>query len=99
MAIARTDRPTSPRYLEFCRQITAKMAERYGKNPNVVGWQIDNEYGYASISYDDGTLKEFQDWIAAKYKTIDNLNARWTTQYWSEVYDNWREIPDSDRRA
>jgi beta-galactosidase len=85
--------PTSPRYLEFCRQITAKMAERYGKNPNVAGWQIDNEYGYASISYDDITLKDFQDWIAAKYKTIDNLNTRWTTQYWSEVYDNWREIP------
>jgi beta-galactosidase len=85
--------PSSPRYLEFCRQIAAKMGERYGKNPNVVGWQIDNEYGYASISYDDGTLKEFQDWIAAKYKTIDNLNARWTTQYWSEVYDSWREIP------
>jgi beta-galactosidase len=85
--------PTSPRYLEFCRVIAAKMGERYGKNPNVVGWQIDNEYGYASISYDDVTLRDFQDWIAAKYKTIDNLNARWTTAYWSETYDNWREIP------
>jgi beta-galactosidase len=84
---------TSPRYLEFCRQITAKMAERYGHNPNVVGWQIDNEYGYAQISYDDVTRKDFQDWLAAKYQTIENLNDRWTTQYWSEAYDNWSEIP------
>ncbi len=85
--------PTSPRYLEFCRQIAGKMAERYGHNPNVVGWQIDNEYGYAQVSYDDVTRKDFQDWLAAKYKTIANLNDRWTTQYWSEAYDNWSEIP------
>jgi beta-galactosidase len=84
---------TSPRYLEFCRQITAKMAERYGHNPDVVGWQIDNEYGYAQVSYDDATHKDFQDWLAAKYKTIENLNNRWTTEYWSETYDNWSEIP------
>lgn len=84
---------TSPRYLEFCRQIAEKMAERYGHNPSVVGWQIDNEYGYAQVSYDDVTRRDFQDWLAAKYKTIENLNERWTTEYWSEVYDNWSEIP------
>jgi beta-galactosidase len=83
----------SPRYLEFCRQIAARMGERYGKNSNVVGWQIDNEYGYAQVSYDDVTRKGFQDWLVAKYKTIDNLNEHWATQYWSEVYDTWSEIP------
>jgi beta-galactosidase len=84
---------TSPRYLEFCRQIAGKMGERYGHNANVVGWQIDNEYGYGQISYDDATRKEFQEWLAAKYGTVANLNERWATQYWSEVYDNWSEIP------
>ena len=84
---------TSPRYREFCRQIVEKMAVRFGHNPNVVGWQIDNEYGYALMSYDDEARKQFQDWLAAKYKTLDNLNNHWTTQYWSEAYDNWSEIP------
>ena len=69
------------------------MATRFGHNPNVVGWQIDNEYGYAQMSYDDVTRKEFQDWLTAKYKNLDNLNTHWTTPYWSQVYDNWREIP------
>ena len=84
---------TSPRYREFCRRIAGQMAIRFGHNPNVVGWQIDNEYGYALMSYDDVTRKQFQDWLQAKYKTLDNLNARWTTAYWSQTYDNWTEIP------
>ncbi len=84
---------SSPRYREFCRQIAEQMAIRFGHNPNVVGWQIDNEYGYASMSYDEGTRRQFQDWLKAKYKTLDNLNTHWTTSYWSQTYDNWQEIP------
>jgi beta-galactosidase len=84
---------SSPRYREFCRRIAEQMAIRFGHNPNVVGWQIDNEYGYALMSYDDVTRRQFQDWVQAKYKTLDNLNTRWTTSYWSQTYDNWAEIP------
>jgi beta-galactosidase len=84
---------SSPRYRQFCREIAEQMAMRFGHNPNVVGWQIDNEYGYALMSYDDATRKQFQDWLAAKYKSLDNLNLRWTTDYWSQTYDNWSEIP------
>jgi beta-galactosidase len=83
----------SPRYREFCRRIAEQMAMRFGHNPNVVGWQIDNEYGYAEMSYDDGTHAQFQDWLKAKYKTLDNLNTHWATAYWSQAYDNWAEIP------
>ena len=70
---------SSPRYREFCRQIATQMALRFGHNPNVVGWQIDNEYGYALMSYDDVTRKLFDQWLEAKYKTLDSLNEHWTT--------------------
>jgi beta-galactosidase len=84
---------SSPRYREFCRRIAEEMAIRFGHNPNVVGWQIDNEYGYALMSYDEGTHRQFQDWLQARYKTLDSLNQHWTTAYWSQTYDNWEEIP------
>jgi beta-galactosidase len=84
---------SSPRYREFCRRIAEQMAMRFGHNPSVVGWQIDNEYGYAGMSYDDATRKQFQDWLQTKYEALDSLNAHWTTSYWSQTYDNWREIP------
>jgi beta-galactosidase len=84
---------SSPRYREFCRKIAEQMALHFGHNPNVVGWQIDNEDGYALMSYDDHAHKLFQDWLQAKYKSLSELNTHWTTGYWSQTYDNWSEIP------
>ena len=81
----------SERYRRFAHEIAEKMAERYGHNPNVVGWQLDNEY--AAPSFDPEAKAQFHAWLKAKYKTIDNLNNRWTTSYWSQTYDNFDEIP------
>jgi beta-galactosidase len=81
----------NPKYREFARKIAAQMAQRFGHNPYVIGWQIDNEY--ANQSFDPETKKQFQDWLKVRYGTLDNLNARWTTQYWSEAYTDWSQIP------
>jgi beta-galactosidase len=82
---------TSPRYREFCRQIAGELAKRFGHTPNVIGWQIDNEY--AEPSYDEYTKVKFQEWLKAKYKTLDSLNEHWTTTYWSQTYFDWSQIP------
>jgi len=79
------------KYRELARNIAEQMAKRYGHNPYVIGWQIDNEY--ANQSYGDDDKKQFQEWLRARYGTLDNLNTRWTTQYWSEYYTDWSQIP------
>jgi beta-galactosidase len=86
---------TNPKYRELVARITGKMAERFGHDKNVIGWQIDNEL--AAESYDADTKRQWQDWLEAKYGTLDNLNARWTTAYWSETYTDWRQIPIETR--
>jgi len=83
--------PTSARYRDFCRQIAEQMAQRLGGNPHVIGWQIDNEYN--AVSYDEDTRLKFHDFLKARYETLDALNARWTTAYWSQTYDDWAQIP------
>jgi len=82
---------TSPRYREFCRRIVERMASRFGRNPNVIGWQIGNEY--TEDSFDDHSRQLFHEWLKAKYQTLDALNQHWTTAYWSQTYDRWEEIP------
>jgi beta-galactosidase len=82
---------SNPKYRELARAMAEQLALKFGHDPNVIGWQIDNEY--ANESYDAGTKKLFQDWCKARYGTLDNLNARWTTAYWSETYQNWDQIP------
>lgn len=84
---------TSVKYREFCRRIAQEMAQRFGRDRNVVGWQIDNEYSYSLISHNDEARHQFQDWLKAKYQSLDSLNEHWTTAYWSQTYDNWEEIP------
>ncbi len=85
----------NPKYRELARGIAKKMAQRYGHNPNVIGWQIDNEY--ANASYGPDVQKQFQDWLKARYGTLENLNARWTTAYWSESYSDWSQIPIEEK--
>jgi beta-galactosidase len=80
-----------PTYRKFAAAIAGAMAKRFGHDPNVLGWQIDNEY--ANASYGPAEKKDFQDWLKARYKTLDNLNTRWTTAYWSQYYFDWSQIP------
>jgi beta-galactosidase len=79
------------KYRELARKIAEQMAKRFGRNPLVLGWQIDNEY--AEVSFDPETRSQFQQWLKARYGTLDNLNARWTTAYWSQTYSSWDQIP------
>jgi beta-galactosidase len=79
------------KYRELAGKMAEQMAIRFGHDPNVIGWQIDNEY--ARESFDAETKAQFQAWLKAKYGTLDNLNARWTTSYWSQTYSDWSQIP------
>jgi beta-galactosidase len=82
---------SNEKYREMTRKIAEQMAKRFGHNPNVLGWQIDNEYEQASYGPEDRT--HFQEWLKAHYGTLENLNARWTNAYWSETYSSWDQIP------
>ena len=81
----------NPKYRDLARKIAGQMARRFGHNPYVLGWQIDNEYEMAS--FDPDTKAQFQQWLKARYGTLDKLNAAWTTEYWSEAYSDWNQIP------
>jgi beta-galactosidase len=82
---------SSPKYRTLSREIVEKLARRFGHNPYVIGWQIDNEISQTST--DDDTRAQFQLWLHARYGTLDALNARWTTAYWSQSYTDWSQIP------
>jgi beta-galactosidase len=80
-----------PKYRELSRAMAEQLAKRFGHDPNVIGWQIDNEY--ANESYGPADKTQFDAWLQARYGTLDNLNTRWTTAYWSQTYTNWSQIP------
>ena len=81
----------STRYRRFAHDIAGQMARRYGHDPDVVGWQLDNEYAVAS--FDPQAKAQFHAWLKKKYGSIAELNRRWATAYWSQTYDGFEQIP------
>jgi beta-galactosidase len=81
----------NPKYRQLAHDIAEQMATRFGHNPDVVGWQLDNEY--AADSFDPDAKGQFHAWLAKKYGTVDNLNQRWATAYWSQTYNDFNQIP------
>lgn len=79
------------RYKGFVRDMDEHLAQRFGHNPYVIGWQIDNEY--SNQSYDAGTQAQFHAWLQRRYGTIDKLNSAWTTAYDNQTYSAFDEIP------
>ncbi len=75
-------------------RIATLMAERYGKNPHVAAWQIDNEYDChdTTLSYSEAAKLGFRDWLAQRYQSTDALNRAWGNVFWSMDYDSFDQI-------
>jgi beta-galactosidase len=81
----------SPEFHTAVQRIVKAMAERYGPNPNIVGWQFDNEFH--RVCYCDRCRGLFQHYLEGKYRTLEALNEHWSTAYWSQAYSAWDQIP------
>ncbi|PJI85155.1 beta-galactosidase [Yoonia maricola] len=81
-------------YRDECRRIAGLMGARYGTNPHIAAWQIDNEYDChdTTLSYSNVARQGFQDWLARKYQSTDALNRAWGNVFWSMDYDNFDQI-------
>jgi beta-galactosidase len=81
----------SPEFHAATRRIVEAMAERFGPNPHVIGWQLDNEY--SRVCYCERCRSLFQQHLADKFGSLDALNHHWATRYWSQTYSAWEQIP------
>ena len=81
-------------YLGEAERITRIVAERYGRNPHVVMWQVDNEFGChdTSVSYSEAALRAFRDWCAQTYQSPDALNRAWGNTFWSMAVRSFDEL-------
>lgn len=81
----------SPEFHAATRRMVGAMAGHFGSNPNVIGWQIDNEYN--RVCYCERCQSLFQQQLAHKFGSLDALNQHWSTRYWSQTYSDWEQIP------
>ncbi len=79
-------------FLAASKRITTALAEHYGRHPNVIGWQLDNEPGHPPQSFDPVSEKAFQMWLRQRYGTLDELNRVWNGAFWSNRFSEWSQV-------
>jgi beta-galactosidase len=80
-------------YRRLSRAIVEALAGHYRDNPNVIGWQIDNEFNNENPEcFSDNCRLGFRKWLQVKYGSLDALNTRWGTRFWSQLYSDWDQI-------
>lgn len=85
-----TYNPAAPAYREAAKRITTVLAERYQDHPALAMWHLHNEYG--TVSHGQVTDAAFRTWLRDRHGSLDVLNRRWNTAFWSQVYSDWEDI-------
>ena len=85
---------SSETYLRQAERISEAMAMRYGRNPNVAGWQTDNELCChdTTMSASPAASQKFRAYCAQRYGSIETLNTAWGNVFWSMEYDDFDQI-------
>ena len=87
--------PTNKTYRRLSLAIATEMARAFAGTPGIIGWQIDNEFTLQRWGrcYCKSCRTGFQDWLRAKYGSLDTINQKWGTSFWSQVYTDFSQIP------
>lgn len=88
---------TSPVYREKTHIINKKLAERFGKHPAVILWHVSNEYG--GECHCPLCQEEFRKWLKERYRSIEVLNKKWSTTFWSHTYQSFDQIESPSPRG
>jgi beta-galactosidase len=86
---------SNPTFRFYAQRLIRNLITHYRDNPNVIGWQVDNEtssYGASNQDVFDG----FVNHLKQKFGTTDNLNKAWFLNYWGEDVNGWENMPPRD---
>ena len=87
--------PISPVYRAHCERIVTRMAQEFGRDDRIIGWQIDNEVypGSGRACCCPACMSKFQDTMRERFGTIERLNEAWCTDLWSQTYQSFEQLP------
>lgn len=85
---------SNPHYKAYSYKITEKLAREFGKDKNIIGWQIDNEiYPGNPGCCCPYCVENFHAYLRETYQTVENMNAAWNLNLFSQHYDSFEDVP------
>jgi len=85
----------NPAFRFYAQRLIRNLVKHYRNNPNVIGWQIDNETSSYGASNRDVFIG-FVNHLKQKFVTTDNLNKAWGLNYWGQDVNGWENMPTRD---
>ena len=85
----------SPAYRFYAERLIRNIVAHYKDNPNVIGWQVDNETSSYGAANDDVFIG-FQHHLEKKFGTPENLSKAWFLNYWGQNIHTWEDLPTRD---
>jgi beta-galactosidase len=85
--------PANAAFRYYAERLVRNIARRYAEHPALVSWHVNNEYAcHVWESFDPVTVQMFRHWLERRYGSIETLNERWGTAFWSQRYSSFDEI-------
>ncbi len=85
----------SPAYRFYAERLIRHIVAHYKDNPNVIGWQIDNETSSYEAANPDVFIG-FQHYLEKKFVTPEALSKAWFLNYWGQNLHTWEDLPTRD---
>lgn len=82
-------------YRQYSVRIASRLAEAFADSPYIAGVQIDNEPAQEGTGRCccPACQEKFHTWLKERYGTIEEFNRRSGSIFWSQEYDDFRQIP------
>ena len=75
-------------------QMNRALAERYQNHPALALWHVGNEF--SGECHCQLCRTGFQEWLKAKYQTLEALNEAWWSNFWNHTFTDWSQVPTFD---
>lgn len=85
----------APAYRQAAGNLVRAIADHYGSDSRVIGFQVDNEAGHEGSDrcFCPHCLGAWQLWLEKRYPSIEAMNRAWGTVFWGASYQDFRQVP------
>ena len=84
----------NPSYRYYGERVIRRLISHVADNPQVIGYQVDNETKYYDCVSPDMQRLFVKDLRRRFDDDLDRLNAAFGLDYWSNRIDSWEDFPD-----
>ncbi|ACO31926.1 beta-galactosidase [Acidobacterium capsulatum ATCC 51196] len=85
----------NPVFRQYAGQLIVNLVRHYRNNPDVIGWQVDNETSSYGASNPD-VFHGFVDYLKERFGTPEAMDRAWLLNYWGQDVYDWKNMPTRD---